>query len=65
MPFGVRKSKGFGLGVGKRPGVGDGARAIPAHLGEEWAAGWSLDHSCSLISAPLPPAPGEIMFPWG
>lgn len=62
MPFGVRKSKGFGLGVGKRPGVGDEARAIPAHLGregsgEEWAAGWSLEHSRSLISAPLPPAP--------
>lgn len=33
--------------------------------GERGAAGWSLGHSRSLISAPLPPAPREIMFPWG
>lgn len=25
----------------------------------------ALSHSSSLISAPLPPAPREIMFPWG
>ena len=36
--------------------------------GSSWAggaSGWSLSHSPSLISAPLPPAPGEIMCPRG
>lgn len=33
--------------------------------GERGVAGWSLGYSCSLILAPLPPAPREIMFPWG
>lgn len=33
--------------------------------GERGVAGWSLGYSGSLISAPLPPAPREIMFPWG
>lgn len=33
--------------------------------GERGVAGWSLGYSGSLVSAPLPPAPREIMFPWG
>lgn len=33
--------------------------------GERAVAGWSSGYSGSLISAPLPPALREIMFPWG